>query len=246
VQRRELSYAAERLSSIEINGTFYSLQRPKSFRTWYEQTPDDFVFAVKGPRFVTHMKKLNDVEAPLANFFASGVLALGEKLGPVLWQLPPQLAFHPDRLAEFFGLLPRTHTEAVALTARRDHRLADDQVVLASTTPDRPIHYALEVRHQSFRDPALLDLLRAHDVAIVDADTAGIWPQIEELTTDFAYVRLHGSEQLYVTGYDDAALDAWATKIRSWAERGDVYCYFDNDVKVRAPFDAMALIDRLG
>ncbi|MGI8459384.1 MAG: DUF72 domain-containing protein [Propionibacteriaceae bacterium] len=244
--KKELAYAAERLTSIEINGTFYSLQRPSSFQTWYEQAPDDFVFAVKGPRFITHMKKLNDVEAPLATFFASGVLGLADKLGPVLWQLPPNLGYHPDKLADFFALLPRTQAEALELAGRRDGRLAEDRVRLETPVPQRRIRHALEVRHESFRDPSLLTLLHDHDIALVIADTAGTWPQIEELTTDFGYLRLHGADELYVSGYDDTALDAWATKITTWSAQGDVFCYFDNDAKVRSPYDAMALIDRVG
>jgi uncharacterized protein YecE (DUF72 family) len=245
--RRELAYAAERMTSIEINGTFYSLQRPTSFAMWREQTPDDFVFSVKGGRFITHMKRLLDPEQSLANFFASGVLALGPKLGPLLWQLPPDLQFDPGRLSEFFETLPRTHSEAAALGAKHDQRLAGDRVYLQTEVPDRPLQHALEVRHDSFKTPALLDLLRRHRIAMVIADTAGRWPQIEAVTTDFCYIRLHGADELYVSGYTAEGLDRWAAKIRGWlTEADDVYAYFDNDVKVRAPYDAMALIDRLG
>ncbi len=245
--RLELAYAAERMTSIEINGTFYSLQRPTSFAMWRAQTPDGFVFAVKGGRFITHMKKLRDPEQSLANFFASGVLALGPKLGPLLWQLPPDLGFDAERLTAFFDALPRTHGEAAVLGARHDQRLAGDRVHLQTEVPDRPLQHALEVRHDSFRTPALLELLRRHRIAMVIADTAGRWPQIEAVTGDFCYIRLHGADELYVSGYTDEGLDRWAEKIRGWiAEAGDVYVYFDNDVKVRAPYDAMALIERLG
>jgi len=245
-QRRELTYVAERMSSVEINGTFYSLQRPSSFATWRDRTPGDFVFAVKGGRFITHMKRLRDVDAPLANFFASGVLTFGPQLGPLLWQLPPDLAYDPERLAGFFDLLPRTHGRAAALAARHDHRLSGDRVALTTEVPDRPLQHALEVRHDTFRAPEVLDLLREHGIAIVVADTAGRWPQLEEVTADLAYVRLHGSEELYVSGYSDEALDRWAAKVAAWARVAeDVYVYFDNDVKVRAPYDAMALADRL-
>jgi len=248
VQRRELAYAAERLSSIEVNGSFYSLQRPTSYAAWRDETPEDFVFAVKGGRFITHLKKLAGVESALANFFASGILALGPKLGPVLWQLPPSLGYDEQRLAAFFAQLPRTQGEAAALAAHHDDRL-DDQRVLTSPLPglaDTPVRHALEVRHSSFATPALTDLLRHHDIAVVVADTAGKWPLIEQVTADFAYVRLHGAEELYASGYTPAALDAWAGKLRAWAESGaDVFVYFDNDVKVRAPYDAMALLERL-
>lgn len=242
---RELAYVGERLSSVEINGTFYSLQRPTSFQSWYAQTPADFVFAVKGPRFITHMKKLRDAATPLANFFASGVLALGEKLGPVLWQLPPNLGFHPDSLDEFLSLLPRTTTAAAELSRHHDERLKDRS--LTTTDADRPLRYALEIRHKSFETPEFLQLLRAHDVAVVVADTAGRWPLLREVTADFVYVRLHGDTELYTSGYDEPALKKWARDIEGWRADGrDVYAYFDNDVKVRAPVDAMALRELVG
>ena len=245
-QRRELAYAASRLGSIEINGTFYSLQRPSSFARWRAETPDDFVFAVKGGRFITHLRRLREPRTPLANFFASGVLALGPQLGPLLWQLPPDLAFDPDLLRSFLDELPRSHGDALRLAHDHDDRLAGDRLHLTTDEPDRPLRHALEVRHESFRSPELLALLRAYDVALVVADTAGRWPQIEELTAGFAYIRLHGADELYVSGYTDEGLDRWAAKVAAWAEQvDDVYVYFDNDVKVRAPFDAMALAERL-
>lgn len=240
----ELPYAAARMSSIEINGSFYSLQRPESYRSWRERTPDGFVFAVKGGRFITHMKKLADVEVPLANFFASGPLALGDKLGPVLWQLPPTLGFDSARLEHFFHQLPRTTSAAAAVAAGHDERVAGRAWTEAGD--DRPIRHALEVRHASFLAPELLDVLRKHDVAVVVADTAGKWPLLRHVTSDFAYVRLHGDTELYASGYSEASLDEWAGLVRGWAEQGtDVYAYFDNDIKVRAPFDAIALADRL-
>ncbi len=244
-QRRELEYAAERLPTIEINGSFYALQRPSSYRSWHEQTPDDFVFAVKGGRFITHMKKLAGVESALANFFASGVLALGPKLGPFLWQLPPTLGFDAGRLASFFDLLPRTTKEAAALAEQHDDKLADDRA-WTQVDADRPLRHALEVRHDSFRAPAAADLLREHGVALVVADTAGKWPYLEEVTADFVYVRLHGAEELYASGYTDEALDSWAAKLAGWRDSGlDAYVYFDNDVKVHAPYDAQGLLARL-
>ena len=245
VRKRELSYAAQHLNSVEVNGSFYALQRPSSYRTWYEQTPDDFVFAVKGGRFITHMKKLAGVEGALANFFASGLLALGPKLGPILWQLPPNLGFDPDRLADFFALLPRTTFEAVRVAERHEERMKDRTWL--ATDADRPLRHALEIRHPTYETPAFPQLLRDHDIALVTADTAGKWPLMEDQTSDFAYVRLHGDEELYVSGYSDESLDSWAAKVRSWAEGGrDVFVYFDNDVKVRAPYDAMGLASRLG
>ncbi len=261
--RRELEFASRQLNSIELNGSFYSLQRPSSYRTWFEQTPADFVFSVKGGRFITHMKKLVGVESALANFFASGLLALGDKLGPVLWQLPPMLPYDADRLAGFFELLPRSTTQAAELALGHDDRMQDRSWTAVDV--DRPIRHALEVRHASYENAEFIGLLRRHDIALVTADTAGKWPFLEDLTADFVYVRLHGAEELYVSGYTEGALEGWAEKVRAWTAGGsppnartvgpverapaaagrDVFVYFDNDVKVRAPFDAMSLSAKL-
>ena len=260
-QRRELEYAASMFPSVEINGTFYSLQRPESFAAWAAATPDDFVFAVKGPRFITHMKKLNDCETPLANFFASGLFQLGHKLGPILWQLPPNLGFDAKRLATFFKLLPRDTKAAARLASGHDHRL-DNRADLRPRVK-MPLRHALEIRHESFRVAEFIHLLREHDIALVCADTVE-WPRLMDLTSDFVYVRLHGSEVLYVSGYEDVDIDAWACRVVAWAtgnepsdvervirkpsgkrKARDVYVYFDNDAKVRAPFDAQALIKRV-
>jgi uncharacterized protein YecE (DUF72 family) len=243
-QRLELAYAAERMSSIEINGSFYSLQRPTSYAAWRAQTPDDFVFAVKGGRFITHMKKLRGVETPLANFFASGVLALGPKLGPVLWQLPENLPYDADRLADFFELLPRTTVEAARLAEQHDAKVPDDRALTTADT-ERPLRHALEFRSRTYCTDAAFDLLRRHDIGCVVADTAGKWPMAEAVTSDFVYVRLHGDTELYASGYGDAALDRWAEKCRRWAEQGDVFVYFDNDAKGFAPHDAVSLLGRL-
>src|SRR6266545_144653 len=209
-QRRELEYASRILNSVELNGSFYSLQLPSSYQRWYSETPDDFVFAIKGPRYITHMKKLRHVKVPLANFFASGVLALREKIGPILWQLPPNLSWNKERLEEFF------------------------------------------------------ELLREHNIAFVFADTARKFPYAEDLTADLVYIRLHGAKKLYVSGYNNRALDCWANCIELWrtskqprnaktvthakarAKNLDVFVYFDNDAKVHAPFDAQRLAARLG
>jgi len=246
-QKKELWFASRAMRSVEINGSFYSLQRPSSYEAWRDETPDDFVFAVKGGRFMTHNKKLRDCVAPLAKFFASGVLALEEKLGPILWQLPPQLGFDPQRLATFFDILPRTTFAAAKLAQGYDHRLKHG--VYLEPKADRPLRYALEVRHDTFHDPAFPELLRAHDIALCIADTAGKWPFLEDVTSDFVYVRLHGDKKLYVSGYGKESLDIWAEKIRAWSagrKPKDVFVYFDNDVKVRAPYDAMNLAARLG
>ncbi|MBV9847013.1 MAG: DUF72 domain-containing protein [Kutzneria sp.] len=214
-QRRELEYLSRRVNSIEINGSFYSLRQPSNYRAWAATTPDDFVFAVKGIRQVTHVKRLRNIERPLADFFASGVLELGHKLGPVLWQLPPSVRFDPEVLDGFLRLLPRT------------------------------VRHALEVRHPSFRDPTFFRLMHANNVASVVADTAGTWPRFDEITADFVYVRLHGDEELYASGYTDRALDRWASRIRDWARDRDAFVYFDNTMRARAPHDAVALASRL-
>ncbi len=261
-QRRELEYASRAFSSIEINGTFYSLQRPERFAAWYRETPPGFVFSVKGPRFITHMKKLGDVDRALANFLASGVFNLREKLGPFLWQLPPSFRFDADRLEAFFERLPRDTGSALALARRREPRMHGRSSLAIDA--NRAVRHAIEVRHESFLDEAFVALLRRQRIALVVADTAGRWPYREDVTTDFVYVRLHGDVELYASGYTDAALERWASRIAAWSrgsEPGDahriartrprarkardVYCYFDNDAKVRAPVDAGVLIEKL-
>ncbi len=262
-QRRELEFASRQVNSIEINGTFYSLQKPESYQKWWGETPPDFVFSLKGGRFITHIKRLQDVETPLANFFASGPLALREKLGPILWQMPPSFKYDAPRLEEFFKQLPRDTAAALALGWNHDAKVNGHTYLAAHS--NKRIRHALEIRHTSFENEEFIALLRKHDVAAVVADTAGKWPLIEDITSDFMYLRLHGDEELYTSGYTPEALDRWASKIKSWIKgrnpRGartlaasrsqpfgglDVYVYFDNDVKVHAPFDAISLAGRLG
>ena len=245
VQRRELEYVASQMSSVELNGSFYSLQRPSTYRRIVDSTPDDFPVAVKGSRYITHMLQLAGVETALANFLASGVLALGEQLGPMLWQLPARTAYDEQRLAGFFDLLPRTTGAAAELAQRHDDKLADDRVVTECAV-DRPIRHVLEARHRSFGDRAALDLLEKHEVALAASDSPGAWPYFEERTADLMYVRLHGHTELYASGYSSRSLDRWAEKIRAWCADGlDVYVYFDNDARGHAPHDAVALLDRL-
>ncbi|HEX4155719.1 MAG TPA: DUF72 domain-containing protein [Acidobacteriaceae bacterium] len=262
-QRRELEFAASTFPTIEINGTFYSLQRPESFRRWRAETPDDFIFAVKGSRYLTHMLKLRNPEQPLANFFASGLLTLGPKLGPILWQFAPQMRFDRQRFAGFFDLLPRTHAAAARLARLHDARLKGRAVtrVARGTAAKTSIRHAIEIRDESFATEEFIDLLRKHDIGLVVADTVE-WPLLFDLTSDFVYCRLHGSEQLYASGYGDVALDLWADRVAAWAtgtcaplggrarragcteactHPRDVYVLFDNDAKVRAPFDAQTL-----
>ncbi|WP_280300791.1 DUF72 domain-containing protein, partial [Nocardia abscessus] len=178
----------------------------------------------------------------LPNFRATGVLARGPKRAPILWQLPPTFRFEADVLDAFLSRLPRGTEQAAEIARRHDHRV---DPAYTSTDADRPMRHALEIRHESFVTPACTELLTRHNVALVVADAAGKYPLLEEVTADFVYIRLHGHDELYVSGYTDEGLDMWAEKIRSWAGSGDVYTYFDNDAKVKAPRDAMALRERL-
>jgi uncharacterized protein YecE (DUF72 family) len=243
--RRELEFCALHFPTLEINGSFYSLQRPEYYAQWYRQTPPGFLFAVKGSRYITHMLRLTNIEKPLANFFASGILNLGAKLGPFLWQFPPMFTFRPERLEPFFALLPRTTAQALALARTRDARMHGRSRLAIDA--DRPLRHAVEIRHRSFMNAAFVRLLRRHDIGLVVADTAGKWPRMFHVTADFVYVRLHGDVKIYTSGYTGRALSSWARRIRHWDRDGrDVYVYFDNDVKVRAPFDALNLMRRLG
>jgi uncharacterized protein YecE (DUF72 family) len=261
-QHAELAYAARIFPSVEINGTFYSLQRPECFEQWYAATPPGFVFAIKGGRYITHMLRLSNVQSALANFFAQGLFNLREKLGPILWQFPANFRFDPERLERFFQLLPTDTEQALQLARRRDYRLRGRARLAIDAY--RPLRHAIEIRHDSFLDPAFVGLLRRYRIALVVADTAGLFPYREDVTTDFVYLRLHGDTELYASGYSDAALGRWATRVRAWSEGAqppdarlivpsrpsrrprDVYCYFDNDAKVKAPFDAAQLARHLG
>jgi uncharacterized protein YecE (DUF72 family) len=265
-QRRELEFAAEAFPSVEINGTFYSLQRPSSFRQWVDATPQGFVFSVKGPRYITHMLKLRKVEQAMANFFASGLLELGSKMGPVLWQFAPQMKFSRERFEAFFQMLPRTHGAAAALARLHGERLMGRATTEPVAKASTKIRHCIEIRDESFACAEAVELLRAYDVGLVVADTVE-WPLLFDVTSDFVYCRLHGSEQLYASGYESDALEVWADRVAAWATGSraegrracskearkaarDVYVYFDNDAKVRAPFDAQGLIakvkERLG
>jgi uncharacterized protein YecE (DUF72 family) len=256
-QKKELQFASQHFNSIELNGSFYSLQRPTSFKSWSDDTPDDFVFSVKAPRFITHIRRLVDVEAPLANFCAQGILRLGKKLGPILWQLPPSSKFDADVIENFCRLLPHTHAEAARIAANHD-RWMNGRAWL-EVAEDLPFRHAIEVRHNSFACEEYVAILRKHQVALVVADTPE-WPRLFDITADFMYCRLHGSEKLYSSGYTPEALDEWAKRVLAWSRSEevtdgdhasttegpkqasrDVFVYFDNDQKVRSPFDAQSL-----
>jgi uncharacterized protein YecE (DUF72 family) len=262
-QNRELEYASRQLRSIEINGSFYALQRPESYAAWYAATPPGFVFSIKGNRFITHILRLRDIDGPVANVLASGVFELHEKLGPFLWQFPPNFQFNAERMEHFLSLLPHD-TDAGLERARQYEPRMEGRVSLAVDSK-RKLRHAVEIRHASFVDEAFIALLRKYKVAMVVADTAGKWPNFEDVTADFMYLRLHGDKELYASGYTDEAIERWAERIRAWTTGGqppdarlisqkapakrasrDLFCYFDNDIKVHAPFDARRLIARLG
>jgi uncharacterized protein YecE (DUF72 family) len=262
-QHRELEFASRALLSIELNGSFYSLQRPESYSQWHAETPAGFIFSIKGNRFLTHILRLRDIDGPLANVLASGVFALRQKLGPFLWQFPPNFHFDPASMEHFLSLLPHDTDEALALARKHEPRMSGRS--LLEIDSKRKLRHAIEIRHESFVDASFIALLRHYKVALVVADTAGKWPYCEDVTADFMYLRLHGDQQLYASGYTDQALERWAERIRAWTAGGqpedahlvstkspakrvsrDLFCYFDNDVKVRAPFDARRLIEKLG
>ncbi|HEX3102049.1 MAG TPA: DUF72 domain-containing protein, partial [Pyrinomonadaceae bacterium] len=262
VQKNELRYAGECFNSIEINGTFYSLQTPKSFQKWASEVPDDLVFAVKGSKFITHQKRLKDVRIPVANFFASGLLALGGNLGPIVWQFSPWFRYDRDLLEAFLKLLPRTTSAAAELA--NENTIKAEENVWTEVIEDTQIRYAFEPRHESFFTPDFVALMAEYNAAIVFADTADKFAEAEDVTSDFLYFRLHGNDDLYASNYSDAELDTLAKRISIWKSGGepedakkivkkrasakiqrDVYVYFDNSMKGHAPHDAMYLAKKL-
>lgn len=263
VQKKELRFASRAVNSIEINGSFYALQTPERYAGWAADTPEDFVFSIKAPRYITHVTRLRELQQPLANFMASGLFRLGGKLGPVLWQFPPSFKFDPALFADFLQALPHDSDAARELARHSDARMHVEGYL--DIPKGLRLRHAVEIRNDSFLDEAFVALLRRHKVALVVADTAKKWPYAEDLTSDFVYMRLHGDKQLYASGYSDAALAAWQRRIEAWSRGSqpedarlisakaparrksrDLYCYFDNDIKVRAPYDARQLLERLG
>lgn len=262
-QARELPYAARVFASLELNGSFYSLQRPSSYAMWARDTPPGFVFAVKGSRYITHMLKLRNIDAALANFLASGLLALGPKLGPILWQFPPVMRYNADLFEAFLAGLPKTTAAAAKIAQGRDARLQGRE--LLEPDANRRLRHCVEVRHETFVDPGFIRLLRKYRVGWVVADTPKPWPLFEDLTADFVYMRLHGATELYNSRYTTEELARWADCIRAWTNGGqpadarlitdapppkratrDVYCYFDNTDKRHAPDNAIELMRMLG
>lgn len=257
-QKQELAFASKALRTIEINGTFYGYQKPESFAAWAKETPDGFRFTVKGHQLVTHLKRLKDVEIPLANFFASGPLALGKKLGPFVWQLPPNLSYDADRMEAFLALLPKTPAALAALANKHDERLKAPPFLDIGEIAT--VRHAIEVRHRSFADPAFIAQMRKYNVALVTADTDD-WPTMD-VTADFAYLRLQGAPGK--DRYEDKELDLWGARLKALSEGSpvpeaslvdsppskgtprDVFAYFVSTDKVHAPRNAMYVMERLG
>lgn len=260
VQKKELYFASRSVNSIEINGSFYALQTPERYDSWYNDTPDNFVFSVKAPRYISHIRRLNDVEEPIADFFASGVLGLKEKLGVILWQFPPSFKFNEEQFQNFLQLLPQTTFEALKNT-RKYH---PDFELPKGLTKNSRVRHAVEIRNQTFVNETFVKMLRRHNVAFVIADTAGHWPYAEDITSDFVYIRLHGDTELYRSGYSKGAIEHWYKRIKSWSRGShpkdakliakkvrlhdslDIFCYFDNTDKLWAPQDARQLSALLG
>jgi uncharacterized protein YecE (DUF72 family) len=223
VQKRELEYASRMLTSIEVNGTYYGSQKPETFARWHDETPDDFVFALKAPRFATNRRVLGEAGSSIERFFAGGVMALGDKLGPINWQFMATKKYDPADFEAFLKLLPKS-------------------------VEGRAIRHAVEVRHDSFACADFAALARAHDVAIVLAGDSG-FPAIDQPTASFAYVRIMGTTEAETQGYADAALDRWSRQARAWASgksARDVFLYVISGYKQRNPAAAMALITRTG
>lgn len=236
-QAKELSYAASKLSSIEINGTYYGSQKPESFRKWASEVPDGFVFSVKGPRFATNRRVLAEAGESIQRFYDSGVLELRDRLGPVLWQFAPTKKFDESDFGKFLELLPRE-------------------------LEGRTLRHAVEVRHDSFRHPSFIALLRRFGIAVVYADHA-TYPAIADVTADFVYARLQTGKDTVTTAYPPKALDAWAGRFKLWAagrepddlpridktsakkQTRDVFAYVIHEGKIRPPAGAMALIARV-
>lgn len=262
VQRRELEFASRQVNSIEVNGTFYSLQKPPTFQKWHDETPDDFCFSIKAPQYITHIRRLKDVSEPLANFFASGLFCLQAKLGPILWQFPPNVTLKDDRFAKFFEILPRTTKEALIIAKKHSAKMNDRAFL--EIDADRPLRHAFEFRHPSFMTEDFIHLLRQNNVALVFAHSGLKSPYSEDLTADFIYARMHGQDATYKNGYPDKIQSWWANRVTTWSKGQqpidaicissdppangprDSYIYFDTEAKDHAPLDALNLANKLG
>jgi uncharacterized protein YecE (DUF72 family) len=257
-KRRRLEYVTRMFETLEVNGTFYSLKSPPTFERWYETAPSNFAYALRGSRYITHTKRLRDPVAALANFFASGVLRLEDKLGPLLWQCPPNMDWEPRTFEAFCEALPRDARAAARIGSRHDDRVRGRTSLQVDA--NRNLRHAFEIRDERMMNEDMIRSLRRHGHAFVVSDTAGKYPYAEDITAGFVYVRLHGTGQMYVGAYDDDDRRTWVRRIKLWAaarqhadapritawrppaRKGrDVYVYFDNDAHGHAPFDALAL-----
>ncbi len=262
-QKKELEYASRQVNSIEVNGTFYALQKPPTFQRWYEETPKEFVFSIKAPQYITHIRRLKEVEEPVANFFASGLFCLKEKMGPILWQFPPSLTLKDDRFEKFLKMLPYDSKAAVKVAKKHSSKM--DGRNYCEVHGDFPIRHAFEFRHPSFANPEFIDLLREYGVALVFGHSGGISsPYMEDLTADFIYARMHGQDEEYKeNGYGEKFVKSWAERVKCWTEgkqpknamcisdttpksvKRDAFVYFDTEAKSTAPFDAVRLLKLL-
>ena len=261
VQKKELEYASRKVNSIEVNGTFYALQKPPTFQRWYQETPDDFCFSLKAPQYITHIRRLKDVADPVANFFASGIFCLKEKMGPLLWQFPPNVTLKDDRFEKFLELLPYDSKSASRLAKKHSEKMEGRSFV--DVEGDYPIRHAFEFRHPSFMNPDFINLLRQYGVAIVFAHSGLKSPYMEDLTADFVYARMHGQEAQYKKGYPDKVLSWWSERVQNWTQgkqprdaqcvsdikpkavKRDAFIYFDTEEKSYAPYDALRLMELL-
>jgi len=218
-QKKELEFASRQLTSIEINGTYYSTFKPDSWAKWRSETPDGFVFSVKASRYCTNRRQMKDAAESIDRFFSQGMDELGDRLGPINWQFMATKKFDLEDFQDFFKLLPKKVGKL-------------------------KLRHAIEVRHDSFKDQRFYDLARKNNAAIVFAHEED-FPEIDEPTSDFTYARLMSTQEKIKTGYSAADLDKWAKKAKAWAKRGPVFVYFISGAKTRDPAAAMALIERL-
>lgn len=257
-RKKELDYASRKVTSIEVNGTFYALQKPATFQRWYEETPKNFIFSIKAPKFITHVLRLRECEEPLNTFLASGLLCLKEKLGPILWQFPPYATLKDDRFEQFAKILPHTSLQAAELA--KNHGSVIEGRAWTEASGDNQMRHAFEFRHPSFMNPDFIEMLRSYGIAVVFADSGKTSPYCEDLTSDFVYLRMHGGSPAHKKGYPLLALKRLAKKIELWAcgkqpkdaqtissgkptpGEKDVFVYFDNDVTETAPLDALKLL----
>lgn len=238
-QKQELAFAATQVTSIEINGTFYRVQKPSSFKAWYDATPKNFVFSLKAPQYVTHIRRAIDVETPIANFLASGVFLLKEKLGPLLWQFPPNLTLKDNRIEKLAALLPKTPAQAAKLAARHSDWL--DASAVTSARGVKQIRHAFEFRHPSFFNKDFLQILRAHGIAIVFAHGGDPELFTQDPTAAFVYCRMHGEGRDYTKGYAPKTLRAWTKTLQS-LRVPEAFVYFDTEKKKFSPQDARNFI----